>query len=766
MTFKHVFLSTAAASSLLFAVAALEPAAFSLATKAQAATNISVNINFYDYLAPYGSWVSYHDRYVWIPKDVDHRWQPYTEGHWGYTRRYGWIWVSDERFGWATYHYGRWGYARDIGWYWVPGRRWASAWVAWSYDGDNIAWAPLPPDHDDANIVISFGDIPDNYWQAVPVSDFLSVNLSGHVYRDRDRVRRVTQRGVSRTVRILNKIVLNNVIKVDDIEKKTRKKVVVLEEKVVDNPDAAGKVDSNSVAIFNPEVKEEPNAKPTKIQKVEEIAKMREVKPSGSADAITDESVTKPKTEATSAAVPQDVQQNAGQPTKAEAATIVEPAKPIQKETVIPSFDTVQVEPTGEALIAGQAEPGSDVVVKLNGQTVGTAMANADGAFVVTTDKPLPSGSGALSIEAKSNGIVVASENSAAINVKSGAVDTPRVAELKPAEPIKVIQAPAAPNPALPSSKTITLDTVRYDQTGNIVFGGHGPAGGKMQLYVDNNAYGLAFINDKGTWSFAGLSPLTVGLHALRAVEIGDDGALKSRIEMPFYREEPAKVATAPLIPAMPEAPKPAEVATAREAPISAPPIDGMNKRTAAAPDEQALKKSARAPADEQAITSENKETEVTASIDPPDIERTVEAQTVPVDEKKKAQATASIDQPDIEKTVKAPAAKPTTTVDEKKKTTASIDQPAIKKTVEAPADELAATVDGRKKKKKNALSKLRLQSTKRVMLKTNVPDVAAESWKTNCSAMFGGFNKSSEWYISSSGKRVSCAKRPKNARG
>ena len=112
----------------------------------------------------------------------------------------------------------------------------------------------------------------------MPVSAFLSVDLSRHVFRDRDRVRRVIQRGVSRTVRILNNIVLNNAITVDDIEKRTKKKVVVLEEKAVDNPDAAGKADSNSVAIFNPEVKEEPNAKPKKTRKVEEVVKERKAK--------------------------------------------------------------------------------------------------------------------------------------------------------------------------------------------------------------------------------------------------------------------------------------------------------------------------------------------------------------------------------------------------------------------------------------------------------------------------------------------------------
>jgi len=247
-------------------------------------------------------------------------------------------------------------------------------------------------------------------------------------------------------------------------------------------------------------------------------------------------------------------------------------AEPAEKASVVPSFDTVRVEPTGEALIAGQAAPGSEVVVKFNGVAVGTAVANEDGAFVVTPDKPLPTGPGALSIESKSNEMVVASADTVAVDVKAGAVDTPMVAVLKADEPTQVIQAPA--KPALPPSTTVNLDTVDYDQSGNIVFGGRGPAGSKVQLYVDNNAYGLADINDKGTWSFAGRAPLSVGPHALRADEIGGDGAVKSRIEMPFYREEPAKVAAVPAVPATPEAPKPAEVATAGEVPAVTPPAE------------------------------------------------------------------------------------------------------------------------------------------------------------------------------------------------
>jgi nucleoid-associated protein YgaU len=257
------------------------------------------------------------------------------------------------------------------------------------------------------------------------------------------------------------------------------------------------------------------------------------------------------------------------------------PAAPAEKTKIVPTFDTVRVEPSGDALIAGRAEPGSEVVVKFNGMTVGTAMANADGAFVVTPDKPLPTGPGALSIESKSKEIVVASADSVAVDVKVGAADTPLVAVLKPDEPTKVIQAPAAQKPVLPPSESVNVDSVDYDQSGNIVFSGRGPAGSKVQVYVDNKAYGLTEINDKGTWTLPGLSALTVGPHALRADEIGGDGAVKSRQEMPFYREEPSKLPSA-----APAAAPEQQVAAAEPAP--AKPVEAAKVEAvpaAAAPD-------------------------------------------------------------------------------------------------------------------------------------------------------------------------------------
>jgi hypothetical protein len=263
--------------------AASEPVLFPAVSQAEAATSVSVEIGFnvfYDRLGSHGDWVTFHDRYVWVPR-VEASWRPYFNGHWVYTKTYGWYWVSDEPFAWAVYHYGRWAFDREIGWYWVPGRRWAPAWVAWSHTDDEIAWAPLPPDYDDdgINVSISVSSVPVHYWHAVPIAFFVSVDLDDHIIRDRDHVRRVITRGEPKTVIVQNNIVVNNVIDIDIIQEKSKDKVVVYEEKPANDPEAAGTADGNTIAVFNPEVKEEPNAKPPKLKKAEEVA--QEKKASG-----------------------------------------------------------------------------------------------------------------------------------------------------------------------------------------------------------------------------------------------------------------------------------------------------------------------------------------------------------------------------------------------------------------------------------------------------------------------------------------------------
>ena len=97
----------------------------------------------------------------------------------------------------------------------------------------------------------------------------------------------------------------------------------------------------------------------------------------------------------------------------AKPAAVPEPTPPIA-----PSFDTVRVETGGETVIAGRAEPQTEVVAKLNGEIIATATASADGSFVMIPAKPLPAGAGVLSLESKNAGTIMASIDTVAVAVK------------------------------------------------------------------------------------------------------------------------------------------------------------------------------------------------------------------------------------------------------------------------------------------------------------------------------------------------------------
>ena len=214
------------------------------------------------------------------------------------------------------------------------------------------------------------------------------------------------------------------------------------------------------------------------------------------------------------------------------------PVPPIV-QPVTPSFDTVRVETTGEAVIAGRALPSTEVVAKLNGQVIASATTMPDGSFVVIPAKPLPAGAGTLSLETKQGDKTLVSKETVAVAVKPHGQGETTVAVLSPAQPTKIIQA--AP------TKSVVLDAVDYDALGNITFSGRAEANAAVRLYVDNAIAGEVKANDLGTWNFVGQNKVLPGTHTLRVDQIAVDGTVSSRAELPFLREEPEKVALAPV---------------------------------------------------------------------------------------------------------------------------------------------------------------------------------------------------------------------------
>ncbi|PZV35245.1 hypothetical protein B5V02_29815 [Mesorhizobium kowhaii] len=134
----------------------------------QAAHAAEISVTIRERLSTYGGWrTSNRFGEVWVPT-VRAEWRPYTEGRWVWTDD-GWYWESAEPFGDVVYHYGRWAYDPDFGWVWIAGDQWAPAWVVWRQGGDDVGWAPAPPDVD-----VAFDDA---WWCFVPVAAIGAVDL-------------------------------------------------------------------------------------------------------------------------------------------------------------------------------------------------------------------------------------------------------------------------------------------------------------------------------------------------------------------------------------------------------------------------------------------------------------------------------------------------------------------------------------------------------------------------------------------------------------
>ncbi len=81
-------------------------------------------------------------------------------------------------------------------------------------------------------------------------------------------------------------------------------------------------------------------------------------------------------------------------PVESDQAGTAEPAT----GSATPSFDLVRIEPNGEAVIAGRAAPGSELILLDNGKPIGTVTADWAGEWAFIPDEPLAPGNHEFSL--------------------------------------------------------------------------------------------------------------------------------------------------------------------------------------------------------------------------------------------------------------------------------------------------------------------------------------------------------------------------------
>ncbi len=219
-------------------------------------------------------------------------------------------------------------------------------------------------------------------------------------------------------------------------------------------------------------------------------------------------------TEAVKPAAPMAPEKAPAPDRKAAAAPAATPASAAVK----PSFDVVSVDPVGETVVAGRAAPHVKVALLDRGRTLGEAMTDAQGQFVIIPT-PLPPGDHSLMLSTAADGTA---ETSNAVAVAVAA--PPPTAAPAVASPV----APAAP-------AEIAIQSVEASADGGMVARGKAAPNTTVRLYVDSAFVGDAKTGDDGRWSLTVERGMTPGGYAIRADKIGPgDAKVLARAEAPF----------------------------------------------------------------------------------------------------------------------------------------------------------------------------------------------------------------------------------------
>ncbi|MGC2199635.1 MAG: Ig-like domain-containing protein [Stellaceae bacterium] len=239
---------------------------------------------------------------------------------------------------------------------------------------------------------------------------------------------------------------------------------------------------------------------------------------------------------ALSRAVPEPANEPAGQR-----------AEPQLPAPVPPSFDIVKVGPTGTAVIAGRAEPGSKVTVRDGDKLIGEVTADSRGEWVLVPEQPMGPGDRLLSLEASNpqSGMAVKSHETVALSIgpaAPGGQAGTALAVLLPRDGnggAKVLQRPDA----AAAQQALSLESVEYDGQDRVVLTGRSAPGATVQIYAADRPLATATADASGVWSAITARPAGRGDLELRLDQLAEGGRVAQRITVPLAQASAVQLA-------------------------------------------------------------------------------------------------------------------------------------------------------------------------------------------------------------------------------
>jgi len=248
-----------------------------------------------------------------------------------------------------------------------------------------------------------------------------------------------------------------------------------------------------------------------------------------------------------------------------------------------PSFDVVRVEPSGESVIAGRAEPNSKVELLTNGKVTATAQTDAAGEFVIVPGALKPGNHQLVLRATDPAGHAVTSRQAVLVSVPDKPGGQLLVVAQEPGAPARILNAGTKPGTAAtgtllaaagaspataPASTVAPATAVKPDapvaaaqatephvdaveaEAGHLFVQGRGAPGKQLNLYLNDAPVAGAVAGPDGRWSLTIRSGLTAGNYHVRVDQLGKDGKVEARAAAPFdYEPQTAEATAAPAQP-------------------------------------------------------------------------------------------------------------------------------------------------------------------------------------------------------------------------
>lgn len=178
-------------------------------------------------------------------------------------------------------------------------------------------------------------------------------------------------------------------------------------------------------------------------------------------------------------------------------------------------------------VVLGTAEPGADIMLYANGELFGQTRADAEGRWQYGDPKGLGEGTHVIRVD-------VVDETGAALASVERSVGTGQAVEI-----VRVRDAGVQAG----ADDALTVDSVDYDEAGEVTIAGQSDPGSQVNVYVDNEYVGTAETTRDGDWQIEPGDKLEPGTHKLRIDKVDQGGIVLSRIETPLARAEFSQLA-------------------------------------------------------------------------------------------------------------------------------------------------------------------------------------------------------------------------------